>query len=378
MDTPTSVDSLAPRLAATKDDRVVISWLEPHEKGHRLAYALFSEGQAGPAHTIHQGEGFFANWADTPGVVVMPDGTWLAHWLARSGQGTYAYDVMLATSADQGATWSVPFSPHDDGTPTEHGFVSSYPASPSAVGLAWLDGRETAPAPEDAPTTGHAHGGHGAMTLRTALIAPDGTISEGAQLDDRVCDCCGTAAAVTADGPVVVYRDRSDDEIRDIMLVRRGPAGWSEPVRVHADEWRITACPVNGPAVLARGRQLVVAWFTMAADETPRVNVAVSTDSGVSFSTPVALDTGSAMGRVDLAWAESGFILVWMAENGSGANVNLAKFDLDGRLVERGSLVELDAGRGSGFPRIAALDGGRILLAWTGADGVQLGIVDID
>ena len=37
-----------------------------------------------------------------------------------------------------------------------------------------------------------------------------------AQLDARACDCCQTAVAMTARGPLLAYRDRSDDAGRAI------------------------------------------------------------------------------------------------------------------------------------------------------------------
>jgi len=41
-------------------------------------------------------------------------------------------------------------------------------------------------------------------------------------LDTRVCECCQTSVAMTAEGPVVVYGDCSEaeKEIRDISIVR--------------------------------------------------------------------------------------------------------------------------------------------------------------
>ena len=55
------------------------------------------------------------------------------------------------------------------------------------------------------------------MTLRAAM-------SLGAKADmlvaPRVCDCCPTAAADTADGPIVAFRGRTADEIRDIYVTR--------------------------------------------------------------------------------------------------------------------------------------------------------------
>ncbi len=113
------------------------------------------------------------------------------------------------------------------------------------------------------------------MTLRSALIGLDGLkVGKDTELDARTCDCCQTDSARTREGLVVVYRDRSETGVRDIALVRQTPTGWSEPVQVARDGWLIDACPVNGPAVDARGDTVVVAWFT-AADK-PRVRLAFS------------------------------------------------------------------------------------------------------
>ena len=40
------------------------------------------------------------------------------------------------------------------------------------------------------------------------------------EIDARVCDCCQTDAAMTSEGAVLIYRDRSDDEIRDLLRRR--------------------------------------------------------------------------------------------------------------------------------------------------------------
>lgn len=327
-------------------------------------FADFDGERFGPERVVASGR-FFANWADTPGVVAVPgSNTRLAHWLQRSGQGTYAYDIMVAVSNDNGVTWSTPFRPHDDGTPTEHGFVSYFDAGGGRIGMAWLDGRETLPAPADRHD-GHAHHGHGGpMTLRTAQIDGSGTVDAEALLDTRVCDCCGTASAMTDEGPIVVYRDRSESEIRDIAIVRHGDDGWSEPALVHADGWRITGCPVNGPAVLARGQEVVVAWFTHGHDDTGRIRHARSGDGGRSFTAPGELDTGEALGRVDLAWHGEGFVLSWLSEANDG-ELRLARFDGEGRLVERHELLPLSGGRSSGFPRVLSLGDRRLLIAWT-------------
>ena len=143
LETPAGTASLAPRLTTTSGGDPVLTWLEKSAGGHRLLFSRFDGRAFEPPQLIREGQDFFANWADTPGLVVLPNGTWLAHWLQKSGQGTFAYDVMVAGSGDQGATWGQAYSPHRDGTLTEHGFVSAYAANADRAGLVWLDGRET-------------------------------------------------------------------------------------------------------------------------------------------------------------------------------------------------------------------------------------------
>ncbi len=369
LDVPAEPGSLAPALTKAGDDELVLTWLERVEDGHVLRFSVF-DGQAfGQPGEIARGEDWFANWADTPGLYVLPDGYWLAHWLVSSGPAVYAYDVVMSVSEDRGKTWSEPFSPHDDGTPTEHGFVSYYPAGPDGAGVVWLDGRETlddeqGQGDQDHDGHGHHHGDGGAMTLRTARVSASGQISEPALLDDQVCDCCQTASAMTDDGPLVIYRGRTDDELRDIWMVRATDNGWSEPELLHEDGWQIGGCPVNGPALIARENRAVAAWFTMAENR-PLVRLALSQDAGHDFDQPREFSTDSAMGRVDLAWLDEDFVMSWMAQEAGGAVLHLARFDQHGQELARKSLDGLAAERISGVPRVAPAGEGRLLVVWT-------------
>ena len=67
---------------------------------------------------------------------------------------------------------------------------------------------------------------------------------------------------MTADGPLVVFRDRSPRDIRDIHASLFTGGAWTQPRPVHVDNWRIEACPVNGPAVSASGKHAATAWLT--------------------------------------------------------------------------------------------------------------------
>ena len=66
---------------------------------------------------------------------------------------------------------------------------------------------------------------------------------------------------------IVAFRDRSEKEIRDIYVSRLENGKWTDGTPLHNDNWEIDACPVNGPMLSARGRQAVVAWFTVKNDQ---------------------------------------------------------------------------------------------------------------
>jgi hypothetical protein len=138
------------------------------------------------------------------------------------------------------------------------------------------------------------------MTLRSALIAPDGQVSHPFEIDDRVCECCPTAAVRTADGVLVAYRDRSENEVRNIGLTRFDGDEWSDPYLLHDDGWQINGCPVNGPALAADGNRVAAAWFT-APNSRPRVQVAFSDDGGRQFGEPLVVDAdGVAINRLSV------------------------------------------------------------------------------
>ena len=71
--------------------------------------------------------------------------------------------------------------------------------------------------------------------MRFAAVEAEGKLSEEALLDERVCECCQTSAAVTSEGVIVAYRDRSEGEVRDIYYVRRQNGAWSAPQAIYED-----------------------------------------------------------------------------------------------------------------------------------------------
>jgi hypothetical protein len=228
------------------------------------------------------------------------------------------------------------------------------------LGVLWLDGRAMKPgvAPEDE--------GSGDMGLRAAHFDRSWKQLAEAAVDLRVCECCPTAAAVTTDGPIVAYRNRSADEVRDIYVSRFTGEGWTVPTPVHNDGWKIDGCPVNGPALSASGRNLAVAWFAAPTDEGHAL-VAFSRDSGRTFSAPVQVDQSGSIGRVDVEQLADGSAVVgWIERAGRSTTFMVRRVESNGRRSAPVTVVDLGGQRNSGYPRMARR-GQELIFAWTGS-----------
>lgn len=334
----------------------LLSWIE---RAGATATLKWSERRAdgwSAAAAVASGDDWFVNWADVPSVVRLADGTLAAHWLQKSGPDTYAYDVRISSSSNDGRTWTRSITPHSDGTKSEHGFGSLFQAPGAGLGLVWLDGRAMKP--------GHGEHGAGDMSLRYGAFSRDWKQIEETAIDTRVCECCPTAAAVTAEGPIVAYRDRGPDETRDIYVSRLVKGKWSEGVAVHKDGWIFPACPVNGPSLSARGRDVAIAWFT-GVNGAPRSYAAFSRDAGRTFGTPILLDDTGSLGRVDIALLPDGsaaasYIAVTPEKR---AEFRVRKVDANGALSAPVTVAAVESGRTSGYPRLA-VSGEEMIFAW--------------
>ncbi|MEX2258838.1 MAG: hypothetical protein WD672_09025 [Woeseia sp.] len=353
VDIPSRAGSLGPNLAKTGDGRAVLSWMEPDGSGYALKYAIRDGSRWTDPVTVSRGENWFVNWADFPSVVPIDGDFWAAHWLVRRPAGGYAYDIHVAISNDGGQSWTGGERPHRDDTDSEHGFVTIFPDAGYA-GLVWLDGRRTVSSGDDTMRS---------MTLRAARLSRDQALSGQTELDTMICDCCQTDVAVTPDGPVAVYRDRSESEIRDIYSVHRDDDQWLAGEAVAQDGWKIAGCPVNGPVVASHDDDIAVAWFT-AADDVPRVRLARSRISQRSFSMPVDVAGVDTIGRVGLLLMEDGKAIVSsLRSNGDGAaDLLLTPVSASGRV---GAATTLATGVAAySVPQIIR-QGDELLAVWT-------------
>lgn len=363
---PAAENSSLSRVVSDESGNLYLSWVTQAEGSAGLYYSTLKETRWKKPQLVRRGEDWFINWADFPVLSVSAENK-AAHWLRMSAEGTYDYDIDARFYDARTDSWSDTITPHKDGVSAEHGFVSMLPVGNGNTLMSWLDGRNT-----------KTEAGYGEMTLRAGIFSARGeTLSEW-ELDARVCDCCQTSAAMSAAGPIIVYRDRSAEEIRDIYVTRYVNDDWTSPVAIHDDQWEISGCPVNGPSVAAQGNFVAVGWFT-AKDDSPKVQLALSTDSGEHFSAPILVSGPDTIGRIDTAILANGQVAVsWLDTKDETAELTVSRFSAGGSLIDTTVVAGMSASRRSGFPIIEAI-GDDLFVTWTDiSEGPEVRVARID
>ena len=357
---PSGPDSDTPSLARAQDGNVYVSWTAPvGEEQHALWISRFDRETKG-WHTpvqIARGANWFINWADNATVVTGLRGRVAAVWYVHNEKS--GYHAVISTSPDHGQTWTSPqpLSTESDGTE----FVSFAPLLNGSWLAVWLDSR--------------ARANSGSMQLRSRIIGSD---APDTLIDERVCDCCPISTLVLPNGSVLAaYRDRSDDEVRDIAYQSYNRGTWSEAAAPALDGWRIAGCPVNGASLSRRSGHVATAWFTGAGDK-PQVMTARSNNLGRSWNVVARLDDPEhpAKGAVRSTVLRDGSQWVsWVEDGGTIALRTLAR---DGGL----SVINRMPGKAAGKPSMVVLsnnssEAAQLLVARVEADGVKTHIASL-
>ena len=317
-------------------------------------------------------------------VATGPDGEVYAVW-----QSTFDVEyldfggsnVRFSRSSDGGQTWSPAVTVNDNpaSEPARNTFHNIDVAQDGTIYVSWIDARvrdgyrgkvfrETGETADPATEPG--------TEIRIARSTDGGqTFSPSVVLETNSCPCCRTSTAVALDGTVYVsYRKVFDGNIRDIVVARSTDGGqtFSEPVRVHDDEWHIEGCPHAGASLAVDGQgRLHVAWFT-GAEGAPGAYYTVSSDQAHTFAEPTRLTPEGPVptSLAAVAADEAGNVWVaWEALDGETRTVALARVDEDGELHR----IDLDSPTGA-MPALAA-DRDGLLLTWQEGETVRIASV---
>lgn len=349
---PAAPHSSGSSVVVAPDGTAWLTWLERTERETQLRFSTFNAAAKRwrPARTIARGPDWFVNWADFPALNVGPEGRATAVWFVNNPKPTSTatgvthdhhgpgYRAWISHTADSGATWSAPAPLTAESGSVE--FVSLATLADGRVLAAWLDGRAK------------KSRNRAAQQLFARIVHPASSTPD-TLVDASVCDCCQTALTAFPDGTALLaYRGRTEEEVRDIRVTRFRGRDWDEPRPLNRDDWRLAACPVNGPQLASDGGRVAVAWFT-AADTDPRVLASFSSDAGGRFLMPLRLSDPKPLGRVSTNLLHDGALLVsWV--DAAGALV-LRRVTPDYAPGVATALTRPEDGRIKGFPRLALL-----------------------
>ena len=333
-----------------------LTWISSdQDMNANLNFRQFIDDKWTDSKTFANGSDWFINWADFPTHAISGDRI-LTSYLKKSATGKYTYDVYLNLRDLSGDKIKEDFILNTDGFKAEHGFVSIVAKDKEGFFVTWLDGRNT--------VEKDVEGNPKPMTIRFAEITNAGDIINETELDSNVCDCCQTSITHTDKGPLVVYRDRSEKEVRDIYMTRNINDVWEAPIPIHNDGWVIYGCPVNGPKVVSYENNIAVSWFTVS-DAKPTVNLSFSKFYGASFDEPIKINDHNAIGRVDVAFLnEKEVIVSYMEGDDDGTYLRIKKVSLDGKVSEPITISRIDGGRSTGVPQLEIFND-EIFIVWT-------------
>jgi hypothetical protein len=189
-----------------------------------------------------------------------------------------------------------------------------------------------------------------------ALVVPD------------VCFCCKTSVTPTTDnGVVALWRHIFPDSVRDIAATVLGRKPGSPPTvtRVGADNWKIAACPDDGPASVVSASNVVHAVWPTAVSSRAKGIFFSSSTGDLNFAARQRVDGGDAAGTAhpQIALVDANTVaVVWDEALGDESRVVLRRYNL--RTSTWQDAEPLTNSADGIYPVAAGVDGD-LLVAWT-------------
>jgi hypothetical protein len=340
-----------PSLAAAPDGALQLAWIRRDAEGPQVWTLRLDADAPGPVRVDPPGTAV-ASGHQAPGLAVAPDAAVHVSWSSArpAAESPFASDLRLSTSRDGGKSFGPPLRVSAD-LPGARGFEGIAVDAGGGVVLAWIESSEGS-----------------AATLVARIGAGGETTLPPARLGARTCPCCRIGVAAGPGAHVgVLWRDELPGAVRDMVLARSEDGGrsFAAPQLVHADGWRLPACPHRGGALAfdAQGGALA-AWYTEGERRSPELRLARA-EAGGGFGPPRRVHelAGSLPDRVALALRPDGTgLLVW-------ESVTPVRSEIAARAVRDGgrrlgpTRVLSRAVKATG-PALALRPGGDFAVAW--------------
>jgi len=344
----------SPALAVRRDGKAVLTWAA--QEGHENQLFVAVPGPDSKPVRVNP-EGLTVESLHQPPGIAIGRGdeiylTWSSAKPVPAG-GLFASDLRLSRSLDGGRTFEGPLRVNGD-RPISHSFEGLAVAPDGTVLVSWIDSR-------DGPNT--------AGTYLARVTDRGSRVERTLKLDDgETCVCCRIDVATgPGEAVAVAWRKVFPGSIRDMVLgmSRDGGRSFGSAALVHADRWKIAACPHRGGSVAmdARGR-VYLAWYTEGSDGQPRMLFAASPD-GRKFGAPTRLNTavGSVPDQVRLAADGAGHVVIVWEDATAVRRRVLLRYSTDGGRTLSAPQTLSQAIK-SYAPDVVAAPNGDFVVAW--------------
>lgn len=364
---PASQHGQLPGLYGFDQGTLYLSWIEQTvDSISTFQYSTFSNGKWTEPILIAKGtKNWFLNWSEAPKLTRFKSdpGTLAAYWLEITTQNPYDHDVKISTSTDAGLNWNAPFTPHPVKMKAYYGQCAFLPLNNGRIFMVWLDGRNTKM--KIPHTNRYMPSTDGEIMLAAAEFDKDGKIYNEQILDDQISALSTPDVGLLDDDKVVVYRNRTDDHVKDIYITREIGGQWTSPRPVWKESWVSRTHPVSGPQLAIQGEKVAVVWYT-EANHTPRIHLSISDNGGESFSEPIQIDNGNPTGMPDVTASSKGsWIISWLEmKNTVSAELMIAEVEGKSSIAEKKRIAEVNVQPKSSYPQLATT-GKNVMLTWS-------------
>lgn len=262
--------------------------------------------------------------------------------------------LRLASSNDGGKSWDAPRSVSPDSLGGSRNFHALHVAPDGSIYVAWLESQS----PEPSATYITRSVDRGATWTPAIRVA-----------QDESCPCCRTAIATSSDGKVyLAWRSVLPGNVRDIVVAESSDKGatWSNPVRVHEDNWVFEGCPHAGPSMQVDSAGAVhIAWWT-GKEGAPGVYYARTAAAGLDFGEAIPLGTAqfSRPAHVQLALGKGGRVVTVWDDGREDPSRVLVRVSIDGGRSFAAPVVASDTTVAAGYP-VFGLSGDSLTIAWS-------------
>lgn len=280
----------------------------------------------------------------------------------------YTGEIRFVRSDDGGKSFAAPITVHANRDLITHRFESLIVDREGRVYVAWIDKRDM----QAAIARKRKYAG---AALYYAVSDDGGVSFKGDyKVADHSCECCRIALALNPLGvPMALWRHVFEPNARDHALAELRPDG--KPgllTRASFDDWRVDACPHQGPALAYADSGIRhQTWFNMKGEE-GGVYYAAADASG-KLGMPLRLGSEQAM-HADIAVRGREVALAWKQFDGKSTAI-LGRLSQDGG--QTWADVELARTQGaSDQPRLLASDSAIVLVWRTQNEGVRTVVMD--